>query len=104
MKPLRRIIYCIKLIDNDGMQPPVYDISYHYLIQVVGAGTRVAVDESIYEYVTYSSETIRYLDIYAIDTIYPEAKEYRQYLYLAQKEIQSFYTKRIRTYRLESLC
>lgn len=105
MKPLKRIIYCIRLIDNDGNEQPIYDVSYHYLIQVIGADECVTLDDSIYENVAYHPSTLRYLDVYATDMIYPDDYDYGQYLYLAQKDsIQLFYSKQIRTFKLSNIC
>ena len=101
MKPLKRIIYCIRLIDNDGNEQPIYDVSYHYLIQVIGADECVTLDDSIYENVA----TLRYLDVYTTDMIYPDDYDYGQYLYLARKDnIQLFYSKQIRTFKLSNIC
>ncbi|HCD18492.1 hypothetical protein [Macrococcoides caseolyticum] len=105
MKPLKRIIYCIRLIDNDGNEQPIYDVSYHYLIQVIGADESVTLDDSIYENVAYHPSTLRYLDVYTTDMIYPDDYDYGQYLYLARKDnIQLFYSKQIRTFKLSNIC
>lgn len=105
MEPLKRIIYCIKLIYNDGDCNPIYDVGYHYIVQVINSNERVDLNDSIYECVTYHPTTVRFLEVYAIDIIYPEDEDYAQYLYLSHEaKLHLFYSKQMKTFKLSNVC
>ncbi|MCU7557910.1 hypothetical protein ROU88_09540 [Macrococcus capreoli] len=105
MQPLKRIIYCIKvIIKSDDKVNPMYHVTYHYLVQAVSISEPIKLDDSIYNKVSFPKTAIRYLDIVEIDEIAPEDTDYADYLSLFQSgDIQVFYSKDIVTYQLNEV-
>lgn len=105
MQPLKRIIYCIKvIIKSTEKESPIYHVTYHYLVQAVPLREPVKLNDSIYNKVSFPATAIRYLDIIATDEIDPEDSDYEEYLHLHQTgDIKLFLSKKIVTYQLNEV-
>ncbi|MCE4956707.1 hypothetical protein [Macrococcoides caseolyticum] len=105
MQPLKRIIYCIKvIIKSEDEVHPMYHVTYHYLVQAVSLSEPIKLDDSIYNKVSFPSTAIRYLDIIETEEIEPSDSDYEMYLHLYQSEvIQLFHSKAYVTYQLNEV-
>lgn len=105
MQPLKRIIYCIKvIIKSEDKVNPIYHVTYHYLVQAVAISEPVKLNDSIYNKVSFPKTAIRYLDIIETDEINPDDTDYEEYVYLHRTgDIKLFYSKEMVTYQLNEV-
>ncbi|WP_414045399.1 hypothetical protein ACMGE5_03170 [Macrococcus equi] len=105
MQPLKRIIYCIKvIIKSEDKVNPMYHVTYHYLVQTVQLSQPIQLNDSIYNKVSFPKTAIRYLDVVETDEINPNDTDFEEYLYLYRSgDIKLFYTKEIVTYQLKEV-
>lgn len=105
MESLKRIMYCIKVIiktEDEGY--PMYNVTYHYLVQAVPVTEPIKLNDSIYNKVSFPKTAIRYLDIISTDEINADDSDFEEYMYLYRtKDIKLFYTKDIVTYQLNEV-
>ncbi|WP_414042058.1 hypothetical protein [Macrococcus animalis] len=105
MQPLKRLMYCIKvIIKSEEKDNPVYHITYHYLVQAVALSEPIKLNDSIYNKVSFPASAIRYLDIVGTDEINPNDTDYEEYVHLYRSgDIKLFYSKEIVTYQLNEV-
>ncbi|TDM02157.1 hypothetical protein [Macrococcus carouselicus] len=105
MKPLKRIIYGIKVITKSGAKrQEMYNVVYYYFVQAVKKDEYVALNEDIYNKISYPEDAIRYLDIISCEEIDSADSDYYlyEYLYLSE-DIKLFHIKEMVVYKLDEV-
>lgn len=105
MQPLKRIMYCIKVIERTGTKKDkMYHVTYYYFVQAVERHEHVSLNEDIYSKIRYSDDAMRYLDIVSCEEIEPEDSDYYLYEYLyGTEDIKLFHIREMVVYKLDEV-